>query len=153
MNENNQSREDKALVLALLRSSQCFFRAMNPVFQDVGLTSSQWDVLETLHTKGELSINELMRLILSTSGNLDVVVKNLMQAGLVEKTVDENDRRSRRVRLTRLGRREVEHFLPIHKSALADLFGGLTSGEKRNTIRSLNHLRKQLERRSQGDEE
>jgi len=153
MNDKYQSREDNTLVLALLRSSQLFFRAINPVLQTAGLTSSQWDVLEALHTKGELSINELMRFILSTSGNLDVVIKNLIQAGLVEKAVDENDRRSRLVRLTRLGRRKVEKFLPIHNKALAELFSGLTRRDKQNAIRTLNHFRKQLTRHHQGDEE
>lgn len=151
MRNDRRSREDKTLVLALLRSSQLFFRSINPVIKSAGLTTSQWDVLETLHTKGELSINNLMRLMLSTSGNLDVVIKNLMQTGLVEKAIDEKDRRGRIVRLTEAGEAKVEKFLPEHNRALSKIFSGLTNREKQETIRTLNRLRKQLTCNQKGD--
>ncbi len=49
---------------------------------------------------------------MSTSGNLDVVIKNLMQTGLVEKTIDEKDRRGRIVRLTEAGEAKVVRMEP-----------------------------------------
>lgn len=144
MKNETHTRENQALVLALLRSQQLFMRAMGPVFRSAGLTAAQWDALETLHTKGALSINDLMRLTLSTSGNLDVVVKNLIQAGLVEKTVDENDRRARVLRLTPAGRAKVAEFMPTHNRALEQVFGALSAQERRQTIATLNQLRKKL---------
>jgi MarR family 2-MHQ and catechol resistance regulon transcriptional repressor len=144
MTQQNHTRENHTLVLALLRSQQLFMRAMGPVFRSAGLTASQWDTLETLSNKGALSINDLMRLTLSTSGNLDVVVKNLMQAGLVEKTVDERDRRARVLRLTQAGNQKVAEFMPVHNQALEQIFSDLGSQSKRETIRTLNQLRKKL---------
>ena len=139
-----RDRDNLTLVLALLRSYQVFSRAIGPIFQSVGLTSSQWDVLETLHSKGPLSVNDLMQSILSTSGNLDVVLKNLIQSGFVEKMIDERDRRSRIVYLTDAGKAKVESFLPVHNQALAQIFSHLTNEEKRESIKMLNHLRKKL---------
>ncbi len=144
MSTENQNRENQTLVLALLRSNQLFLRAMGSVFRAADLTASQWDVLETLSNKGALSVNDLMRLILSTSGNTDVVVKNLVQAGLIEKTVNEHDRRARVLRLTISGREKVKGFLPIHNQALERIFGQLAADEKRQTIKTLNRLRKKL---------
>lgn len=144
MTQQNHTRENQTLVLALLRSQQLFMRAMGPVFRSAGLTASQWDTLETLSNKGALSINDLMRLTLSTSGNLDVVVKNLMQAGLVEKTVDERDRRARVLRLTQAGNQKVAEFMPVHNQALEQIFSDLGLQSKRETIRTLNQLRKKL---------
>lgn len=144
MKHENHQRENQALVLALLRSQQLFMRAMGPVFRSAGLTAPQWDALETLTNKGALSINDLMRLTLSTSGNLDVVVKNLIQAGLVEKTVDENDKRARVLRLTPAGRAKVAEFMPTHNRALDQMFGDLSAQDKRATIKTLNQLRKKL---------
>jgi len=138
------NRENKTLVLALLRSQQTFLRTIGPVLRSAGLTASQWDALETLSNKGELSVNDLMRFTLSTSGNLDVVVKNLMQLGFVEKIIDQNDRRARVLRLTPAGRLKVESFLPTHDQALEDIFGQLTLADKQDTIRVLNRLRKKL---------
>lgn len=144
MSKVDQNRENQALVLALLRSQQLFHRAMGPVFRAANLTASQWDTLETLNSKGALPINDLLRLTLGTSGNMDVVVKNLIEAGLVEKTVDARDRRARVLRLTKKGRAKVESFLPIHNQALDTIFEQLTVVEKRQTIKTLNKLRKKL---------
>ena len=138
------SRENQTLVLALLRSQQLFLRAMGPVFRSSDLTASQWDALETLSNKGELSVNDLMRFTLSTSGNLDVVVKNLMQMGYVEKIINKKDGRSRVLRLTTAGINKVEDFLPSHNEALEQIFAHLTSKDKRDTIKTLNQLRKKL---------
>lgn len=146
MKRDNQDRENQALVLALLRSQQLFMRAMGPVFRSGGLTAPQWDALETLSNKGALSINDLMQFTLSTSGSLDVVVKNLIQAGFVEKSVDETDKRARVLRLTSAGRQKVGDFLPIHNHALYQIFGNLSAAGKRKTISSLNQFRKKLPR-------
>ncbi|NRP13478.1 MULTISPECIES: MarR family winged helix-turn-helix transcriptional regulator [unclassified Aliiroseovarius] len=144
MTNEKHIRENQTLVLALLRSQQLFMRAMGPVFRSGGLTAPQWDALETLSNKGPLSINDLMRLTLSTSGNLDVVVKNLIQAGWVEKTVDENDRRARVLRLTPAGHEKVAEFMPTHNRALEQVFAGINAQDKRQAIRVLNQLRKKL---------
>lgn len=144
MSIGTHNRENMGLVLALLRSAQQFHRAIGPVFRAAGLTATQWDVLETLSNKGPLTINELLDRALGTSGNLDVVVKNLAKSGWVTKTVAENDRRSRVVALTDAGREKVEAFLPEHNAALSQLFGDLNKTEKRQTIRTLNQLRHTL---------
>ncbi|UWQ44290.1 MarR family winged helix-turn-helix transcriptional regulator [Leisingera aquaemixtae] len=144
MTQDNRNRENQTLVLALLRSHQRFMRAMGPVFRSAGLTAPQWDVLETLGTKGALSVNQLMQLTLSTSGNLDVVVKNLIQAGLAEKTVDEKDKRARVLRLTEAGRAKVAEFMPVHNQALEQVFSGISRQEQRQTITALNQLRRKL---------
>lgn len=144
MKHKNQDREHQALVLALLRSQQMFMRAMGPVFREGGLTAPQWDALETLSHKGALSINDLMRFTLSTSGSLDVVVRNLIHAGWVEKSVDEFDKRARVLRLTPAGRQKVADFLPAHNRALNQIFRNLTTQDKRSTISALNRFRKKL---------
>lgn len=141
---NRTDRENQTIVLALLRSQQAFMRAMGPVFKANDLTASQWDVLETLSNKGELSVNELMKLTLGTSGNVDVVIRNLIRADWIEKSVNEDDRRARVLRLTSAGRAKIESFMPAHNRALGRLLGGLSSETKRSTIEALNHLRKQL---------
>jgi MarR family 2-MHQ and catechol resistance regulon transcriptional repressor len=144
MNTEPQNRENQTLVLALLRSHQSFMRAMGPVFRSAGLTASQWDALETLNTKGPLSINDLMGFTLSTSGNSDVVVKNLIQAGLVEKTISKADKRARVLYLTSDGKKKVAEFMPVHNQSLDEIFGSISPSTKRETIKALSQLRKSL---------
>ena len=144
MSQTAHDRENLALVLALLRSYQVFIRSMGPIFRDAKLTSSQWDVLETLTRKGPLRINDLLDALLSTSGNIDVVIRNLVQAGLVDKIHDENDRRSRIVSLTSKGQKKANDFYPSHNAALGLLLGDLSRSEKRTLISLLNNFRKKI---------
>ena len=138
--ENN--RENLALVLALSRSYQHFLRAIRPVFRSEGLTENQWDVLEVLSTKGALSVNDILRYCLSTSGNLDVVVINLIKKDLVTKEKDKYDRRRRILSLTSKGKDKVKEFYPIHNAALELIFANMQKTEKRNTISNLKALMK-----------
>ena len=140
----SRSREDLALVVSLSRSYQQFIRSMAPVFKMAGLTPSQWDVLETLYSKGALSVNELIAAVLSSSGNVDVIVKNLIAAGLVDKTVDQRDCRKRILSLTDEGHAQVEAFYPTHNEALGLIFDHIPAAEKRAHIKALNRLRKQI---------
>ncbi len=144
MKQVNQNRENLTLVLALCRCHQLFMRAVAPLFKQAGLTASQWDVLETLSSMGPLSVNDLLNSVLSSSGNMDVVVKNLIKSGLVKKGVAKEDRRSRVVSLTRAGKAKVNAFFPVHNSALEKIFEGLTAAEKRRQIKHFGLLRKQL---------
>ncbi|UWQ81525.1 MarR family transcriptional regulator (plasmid) [Leisingera sp. S132] len=144
MKRITHDRENMALVLALLRSAQQFHRAIGPAFRAAGLTASQWDVLETLSNKGPMTVNALLERALGTSGNLDVVIKNLIRSGLVKKSVSDTDRRSRVLSLTTEGRAKVETFLPAHNAALAEIFEGLPADGKRQTIRMLNRLRRSM---------
>ena len=91
-----------------------------------------------------MTVNALLERALGTSGNLDVVIKNLIRSGLVEKTVSDTDRRSRVLSLTTVGRAKVETFLPAHNAALAEIFEGLPADGKRQTIRMLNRLRRSM---------
>jgi len=142
--KTNQNRENLTLVLALSRSYQQFMRTLTPLFKQADLTPSQWDILETLSNKGAMSVNDLLSALLSTSGNLDVVIKNLIKAELVEKTVDVEDRRSRVISLTDKGKDKVESFYPIHNKALEAIFQQLSSNNKQLLIKNLNQLRKKM---------
>ena len=142
--QKEKNRENLALVLALSRSYQQFIRAITPVFKQAGLTSSQWDVLETLSIKGPLTVNDLLASVLGTSGNMDVIIKNLISAGLVTKSVSAQDRRSRMINLTKAGEAKVQDFYPVHNLALAEIFLSLSITDKRQQVQTLNRLRKKI---------
>ena len=144
MRKQNQTRVNLALVLALSRAYQIFIRHMNPQFKRARLTASQWDVMETLTSKGPMSVGELMASLLSTSGNIDVVIRNLIVSGYVEKVPNKTDRRGRIVSLTESGKQKANAFYPVHNNLLAELFEGLTQQEKRALIKALNNFRKKV---------
>ncbi len=72
-----------------------------------GLSTQRWAVLGALsrrHVRDGMHIGELARYLMVSRQNLSGVIGRLERDGHVAVTVDDRDRRSRRVSLTRSGR-------------------------------------------------
>ena len=95
-----------------------------------GITVAQFGVLEALYSKGDLRICEIIEKILTTSGNITVVIKNLEKEGLVKKCSDPQDKRSTIITLTDKGREVIENILPEHIMNISKIFSILTDEEK-----------------------
>lgn len=90
-----------------------FFQAANTLhakgtqaLDEFGVTTQQWSVLGALsrpQVTGGMSINELSHYLLVSRQNLTGILKRLETAGYIERTTGEEDRRSRKVRLTDAG--------------------------------------------------
>ena len=95
-----------------------------------GLTAAQFGVLEALYSKGDLKICEIIEKILTTSGNITVVIKNLEKDGLVKRYSDPEDKRATVIALTDKGREVIENILPEHIMNISKIFNILTDEEK-----------------------
>ncbi len=95
-----------------------------------GLTPAQFGVLEALYNKGDLQICELIEKILTTSGNITVVIKNLERDRLVKRNPDPKDKRSWIISLTDEGKQVIESILPDHIQNIRNIFDILTDEEK-----------------------
>lgn len=95
-----------------------------------GLTAAQFGVLEALYSKGDLKICEIIEKILTTSGNITVVIKNLEKDGLVKRYSDPEDKRATIIALTDKGREVIENILPEHIMNISKIFNILTDEEK-----------------------
>jgi MarR family transcriptional regulator, organic hydroperoxide resistance regulator len=74
---------------------------------DHGITTQQWAVLGALSRddiESGLSVGDLARLLMVSRQNLTGVLARLEKQGLVEKSIDPGDARSRRVQLSPEGR-------------------------------------------------
>ena len=101
------------------------------------LTPTQFSVLETLYSKGNLRIQDLIDKMLATSGNMTVVIKNMIRDGWIFRTCDPSDRRSFLVGLTPEGRSKIEVVLPNHIQNIQHVFSILTEQDKEDLIRIL----------------
>ncbi|MGX7111708.1 MarR family winged helix-turn-helix transcriptional regulator [Gemella cuniculi] len=99
-----------------------------------GLTFTQFGVLDVLYNKGELKIGELIEKMLTTSGNMTCVIKNMENAELVYRKKDEQDKRAFKIGLTSKGKNIIEKVLPIHIKNIEDTFRVLTNKEKQTLI-------------------
>lgn len=105
---------------------------------DMGL--SDFGVLEALLHKGPLPIKDLGAKVLLTSGSITTAVDRLERRGMVERSNDANDRRSRIVRLTPVGRQIIRKAFAEHKVAMEQAASGLSLQERGRLIDLLRQL-------------
>ena len=101
---------------------------------------SDFGVLEALLHKGPLAIKDLGAKVLLTSGSITTAIDRLERRGLVERGNDENDRRSRIVRLTPLGRQMIRKAFASHRIAMEEAVSGLPAEDHSRLIDLLRRL-------------
>lgn len=116
--------------IKLVRAAEAVSGRVEAHFGKIGLTVSQFGVLETLHHLGPLYQKDLAKKILKSGGNITMVVDNLEKRGLVERTRDEEDRRHYFVSLTALGTRLIKSFFPGHAARIVKEMGVLSKPEQ-----------------------
>lgn len=128
------------LLIALSRGTQAVHKRSGRLFEKHGLTTAQFSVLETLYHKGDMTISEIMNTILSTPGNMTVVIRNLLKENLVERNDNPKDKRSALVGITDKGREIVEIIFPLHLLDLEDCFKRLSETDKENMVELLKNM-------------
>lgn len=94
-------------------------------------TLPRFDLLAQLdHAPQGLTMGELSRRMMVTSGNVTGLAARLIREGLVERRVDATDRRSATLRLTAAGRRAFGQMAPVHAGWIAEVFKDLDAGER-----------------------
>lgn len=138
--------EPLAIVGRLLRAAALVNSALGRGVAELGLQPGWFDVLAALRRAGPpyaLNPAQLLKTMMVTSGGLTKRLDRLVEAGLVERSADPDDRRGTRVRLTPRGRAIIDRAIAVHVWNEAALLDGLTAAE-RQTLDGL--LRKLLAR-------
>lgn len=134
-------KTDGKFVIALGRAMQHVHKKSVPMLRENGLTTSQFSVLEVLYQKHELTIAEICNAVLSTSGNMTVVIRNLEQLGLVQRVQNPADKRSFLITLTEQGLQVISTVFPVHMQLVGEQLSALTTEEIDTVISILRKLR------------
>ena len=137
MNTDWERNSDIHLQIVLQRAVKKIDGKIGKDFREKGITSSQFSVLDVLYTKGEMRICELIEKVLSTSGNMTVVVKNMEKKGWLYRKGCSKDKRAFLVGLTDEGKKLFENLLPEHRKEIEETYGILSDEERRELIRIL----------------
>ena len=137
MNTDWERNSDIHLQIVLHRAVKKIDSKIGKDFREKGITSSQFSVLDVLYTKGEMRICELIEKLLSTSGNITVVVKNMEKKGWLYRKSCPRDKRAFLVGLTDEGKKLFENLLPEHRKEIEETYGILSDEERRELIRIL----------------
>lgn len=124
--------------------------------EENGLCFSDFAVLEALLHKGPLSISEIGKRVLLTSGSMTAAVDRLEEKGLVQRATTAKDRRARVIHLTETGQAFIHPIFLKHKEDLESLMAFLDDQEKQllyEPLKKLGRLAEEaLEARKQADQ-
>jgi MarR family 2-MHQ and catechol resistance regulon transcriptional repressor len=128
------------LWLVLMRAHRALSRYAMRSIEPSGLGFSDFAVLEVLLNKGPQKVNDIGRRVDLTSGSITTAVDRLEKRALVVRGLDDQDRRSRIVRLTPAGRARIAEAFAEHAVALEVASKGLTKAERKSLITLLKKL-------------
>ena len=114
----------------LLRAANTSLAYARVGLEDAGLSQGQFAVLEALYHVGPLYLGDLARRILTSSGNLTLVVDNLEKRGLAMRQPHGRDKRFVRATITPAGRKLMARIFPEHARRITEVMARLTSAEQ-----------------------
>ncbi len=113
----------------------------------INVCLSDFAILELLLNRGPQPVNTLGQRIHLTSGSVTTAVDRLEERGLVVRSSDAADRRSRIVSLTPDGTKCIGEVFGHHRDAMDRAAGGLTKGERTKLIQLVKKLGRSAEER------
>ena len=144
--EGNQVVLEKALPFLIHACYQQIRSVTYKEFSGHGLelTPEQWIVLARLWEKDGQSQSTLSELTLRDRPTMSRIIDTMEKSGLVERSVDEQDARSRRVLLTRTGRSLQAKLVPVAKKLVARLERDIPERDLEVTHRTLGRMLQNL---------
>lgn len=112
------------------------------IVKQYGLSLGQFAVLEALYYKGDMTVGQVQEKILSTSGTIPVIIKNLEKSGYVTHRADECDKRKCILHITDKGADLIKQVFPENKEMIINSFNNLSDNEKDELLRLLKKLGK-----------
>jgi DNA-binding MarR family transcriptional regulator len=112
---------DTCLCLHLQRAARALARRFDEALRPFGLTSGQYSIMMSLNQPEPPSIGSIASLLSVDRTTLTAALKPLQRRGLVAVRVDANDRRSRRLKLTPVGRALLASTVPIWRRTHAKI--------------------------------
>ena len=134
-----------AVYISMSRVINTLRRENNKLILKHNLTLGQFAVMEALYSKGRLSTGEVMEKILTTSGNIPVIVKNLEKDGFITREQDASDKRRFILDLTDKGRDLMDEIVPENLKFMDELISLWDDEDKEELIILMNKFRGKYE--------
>ena len=112
---------DTCLCLHLQRAARALARRFDDALRPLGLTSGQYSVMMALNQPAPPTIGVVASILCVDRTTLTAALKPLKRRGLVTVTVDNSDRRSRRLKLTAAGRGLLARAVPVWRRTHAEI--------------------------------
>src|ERR1035441_9727705 len=130
MTSPSQQRLALATYVRLMRAANSARTHASRHLGGTGLPLTQFAVLEALYHLGPMSLSDIAQKILTTGGNLTMVVGNLEKLGLAHRQKCAEDRRMLIVVLTAKGKALIRKLFPEHAAAITEFMDALSPAEQ-----------------------
>jgi len=111
--DDTRDVRDTCLCLHVQRAARALARRFDEALRPLDLTNGQFSLLMSLNRPEPARMAGVSSLLAMDRTTLTAALKPLQRRGLVEVTIDEADRRGRRLALTPAGRAVLTAALPI----------------------------------------
>src|SRR5215469_13477891 len=128
--KSSDQRLALATYIRLMRAANAARTHAARQLEGTGLTLTQFAVLEALYHLGPMSLSDIAQKILTTGGNLTMVVGNLEKQGLAYRQKSPEDGRVLIVVLTPKGKALIRRIFPAHVAAIVEFMGILSTHEQ-----------------------
>jgi len=131
--------EETAFWVALNRAQRSIYRTMDSALKAKGLPPLQWyDVLWSLERAKEKGVRpfELEKLLLFEQSNLSRLLRRMIDAGLVEESIFQDDRRGKVLMITSKGRQIRGQMWKIYGPLIREHMRGLSERDDLATVAS-----------------
>jgi DNA-binding MarR family transcriptional regulator len=129
------------LIKGLASTYQAFEAYSASHVKKMGLTATQFDILATLGNQPAMTCKELGEKTLILKGTMTGVLERMESKGLIEKVANEDDGRSYKIGLTKLGDKLFKKAFPEHLQYLDKAFGKLSKKEVEQAIQALKSVK------------
>lgn len=112
---------DSCLCLHAQRAARALARCFDEALRPLDLTNGQFSLLMSLNRPTPPNLGSVAALLAMDRTTLTAALKPLERRGLLEVTVDKEDRRSRRLAITPAGRALLNKAFPVWKETHAEI--------------------------------
>lgn len=118
-----------SLIKELATTYQAFENYSAMHVREMGLTVTQFDILATLGNQPPMTCKELGEKTLILKGTMTGVLERMEAKDLIEKIPNEEDGRSYKIGLTKLGEKTFKQCFPEHLQYLEKVFKNLNKNQ------------------------
>jgi DNA-binding MarR family transcriptional regulator len=137
---------EQTVVRSIKRLYLLMNRHIEEILKQYGLARSQFQVLYFTNKVKSLTQKDLQTLMQIEPATLTVIVDGLAKKGLLERTENANDKRSKFLKLTSEGERLRKKIPSLHEIIENKMFAGITENKKKEGIKLMEQIIKNLER-------
>ncbi len=126
--------------LTLMQTSKLIHERIKAEMVKNKLSITEFSVLEVLYHQGKLTIQQIGRSILISSGSMTYVIDKLEQRGLLSRVACPNDRRAIHVILTEEGKKLMDEIMPRYHEFVNGMFDSFTEKEKETFVQLMKEI-------------